>query len=68
MFSKTPKFSVLAIVLFFGLSGAAIAQTAATTNTTAAPGAATVAPAPRNDDRGFDWGGLASSDCLAWAA
>ncbi len=53
------KTTLLAASLVMGLGGAASAQTT-TTGTTAAPAtnANTVGTAPRNDDRGFDWGWL----------
>jgi hypothetical protein len=53
------KTSLLAASLVLGLGGAAFAQTT-TTGTTAAPAtnANTAGAAPRNDDRGFDWGWL----------
>lgn len=53
---KTP---LLVASVVMGLGGAASAQSTTTGTTTApATNANTVGTAPRNDDRGFDWGWL----------
>ncbi len=56
---RTFKTSLVAASVVVSLGGAASAQSTTTGTTTApATNANTVGTAPRNDDRGFDWGWL----------